>query len=165
MALNNLQDVMAVTNVDNGILTLLLKNHSGETNIPLDSQLEFEVVVRDTGYLLVINRDPVGKVQAFYPPDGDINASYVDGLATIRIPKNEDNALYARKLGVEHMRAVLFKSKSLAEQALKNLHYEQPERKLSGLQFDEEKKESKTSGTVDTGGIHTSDILLLVTKG
>ena len=87
--------------------------------IKIGAKIKMKVTVgTQEGYLVVVDKDPVGKFQLLYPMEGGIDKSKVAGGTVVKMPADDAMAYTADAEGNDTVKAFLFQDKAKAEALL-----------------------------------------------
>ena len=119
--------------------------------VKVGQQVKFRVEAGMDGYLLLIGRDPAGKLEILYPVQNEVKASKVAAGDVITVPGASDEAMTPDTPGTDGLKAILFSSQEAAEAMLKSFGG-------GTLSMKEADKAWKTV-KVKTGPFYTSELI------
>ncbi len=88
--------------------------------VKVGQQVRFRIEAGMEGYLLLIGRDPSGKLEILYPVQNEVKASKVAVGDVITVPGASDEAMTPDTIGTDGLKAILFTSQEAADALLKS---------------------------------------------
>jgi hypothetical protein len=88
--------------------------------VKVGQQVRFRVETGMDGYLLLIGRDPAGKLEILYPVENQVSAAKVAAGSVITVPGASDEAMTPDTPGTDGLKAILFSSQEAADAMLKS---------------------------------------------
>jgi uncharacterized caspase-like protein len=88
--------------------------------VKVGQQVRFKVETGMEGYLLLIGRDPAGKLEILYPAQDQVSAAKVTAGSVISVPGGSDEAMTPDTPGTDGLKAILFTSREAADAMLKS---------------------------------------------
>ncbi|MES2461790.1 MAG: caspase family protein [Armatimonadota bacterium] len=88
--------------------------------VKVGQQVRFRVEAGMDGYLLLIGRDPEGKLEILYPAENQVSAAKVTAGSVVLVPGASDEAMTPDTPGTDGLKAILFTSQEAADAMLKS---------------------------------------------
>lgn len=90
--------------------------------IKIGEKIKMKVTVgAQEGYLVIVNRDPMGKLQMMYPMSGGVDGAKVSAGQLIKLPPGDNEAYAADTEGTDSVKAFLFSSAEVAGKLISEL--------------------------------------------
>lgn len=125
--------------------------------VKVGQQVKFRVEAGMDGYLLLIGRDPSGKLEILYPVQNEVKASKVTAGSVITVPGASDEAMTPDTVGTDGLKAILFSSQGAAEAMLKSFG--------GGTMSMKDADKAWKTVKVKTGPFYTSELITQIVGG